>query len=339
MKRAAFLLVVLIVSASMASAQQIYLSSTGSNEIWVANRDGSGSPTVLHSNAGSGTRGPAGMIAVLGSVNQVFYGGGNYSEIDVANVDGSGTPAILWSDGTCCEHLGITADPATGLLYWTTEYETIRSAAWDGTGGITNVFSGLTNGPVGITLDSATGTLYWASVDSDSIYMGAADGSSGPTVVYDGADGVAGPRQIVFSGGMLYWTEHDGGGGGGRIVSAPASGAGPRTVLHAVPAPFVPYGIDIDGSTLVWVEFQPGVWAPPYNDRVMTGAADGSGSPAVLFAGSFGSLRGIAAGANIFFAAAPLIAGIPTLSPWGVMLVIALLAVSAVIVLRRSGTI
>ncbi|MCW8984359.1 MAG: hypothetical protein OQK55_03385 [Thermoanaerobaculales bacterium] len=337
MKKPIFLLMALIIVSSIASAQQIYMTGTRGNQVWVANRDGSGSPSVLFSDAVTSTQGPAGMIAVLGTVNQLFYGGGNYNDIFTANVDGSGAPAILWDDG-CCEHLGITADPATGMLYWSTETDIIRSGAWDGTGGITDVFTGLTGGTVGITLDAASGTLYWTSVDSDSIFSGASDGSTGPNLLYDNAtDGVLGPRQIVYSGGMLYWTEHDGPGGGGVVVSAPASGAGPRTILHTVPVPFLPYGIDIDGSTLVWTEFEPLV--TPYNDRVMTGAANGSGTPAVLFAGDFGQIRGIAAGANIFFGAAPLLVAVPELSPWSVTILIVLLATCGLVVLRRIGTV
>ena len=41
--------------------------------------------------------------------------------------------------------------------------------------------------------------------------------------------------------------------------------------------------------------------------------ANGSGTPAVLFAGDFGQIRGIAAGANIFFGAAPLLVAVPEL--------------------------
>jgi hypothetical protein len=61
-----------------------------------------------------------GIIVVLDTVQQIFYSRGNSREIDVANVDGSGTPSVLWAN-TCCEHLGVTADVASGVLYWTTE--------------------------------------------------------------------------------------------------------------------------------------------------------------------------------------------------------------------------
>jgi len=333
-KRVTLVLLALALAATTASAQQIYLTATSSNELLVANRNGTGAPTVLFTNAASSSSGPAGLIAVLGNVNKLFYGGGNRTEIDVANVDGSGVPAVLWSDAGD-EHLGITGDPATGMLFWTTESgEAIRSGAWDGSGVITDVFSGMTDaGAVGITFDSATDTLYWTSVEDDAIYSGASDGSTGPTQVYGSADGVIGPRQIVFSNGMLYWTEHDGGSSGtGRIVSAPANGSGTPSVLHTVPDPFLPYGIDIDGATLLWTEFE---YQSSTNDRVMTGAADGSGSPSVLFAGSFGGLRGIAAGANILFDQPPPEMAIPTLSRWGAGLLMVLLAGGAIVILRR----
>jgi len=334
-KRTAIIVLALVLTTTVVSAQEIYLTATHSNEIYVANRDGSGTPTLLHSNAASGSSGPVGLIAVLGGVDRLFYGGGNYSEIDVASVDGSGTPSVLWADAGD-EHLGITADPATGILYWTTESgEAIRSGAWDGSGGITDVFSGLTDeGPVGITFDDTTDTLYWTSVQEDLIVTGSADGTTGPTVLYNSSDGVAGPRQIVFSGGTLYWTEHDGSGStSGRIVSAPASGAGSPTTLFNTTNPYLPYGIDIDGSTLLWTEL---VYQSS-GGRVVTGAADGSGSMSVLFSGDFGGLRGIAAGVNIIGGGPPPDQAIPVLSPWSLTLLIVLLAAVAIVILRRVG--
>jgi hypothetical protein len=50
-------------------------------------------------------------------------------------------------------------------------------------------------------------------------------------------------------------------------------------------------------GTLYWTEFE--VVPDHQGDRIMTGNADGNGTPAVLFQGDFGSLRGIAAGVNL----------------------------------------
>ncbi len=183
LKRTVLCYLVLVLSTTAVSGQQIYLTGTQHNEIWTANRDGSGSPTLLYDDAGAGGAGPVGIIAVLGEVNQLFYTGGNRDDIFTAPIDGSGTPEVLWDD-TGNEHLGVTADPTTGTLYWTTQGGgAIRSASWDGTGIITEVYSGLSYFPVGITIDARTGTLYWTSVESHRILSGTIDGST-PRVLY-----------------------------------------------------------------------------------------------------------------------------------------------------------
>lgn len=154
-------------------------------------------------------------------------------------------------------------------------------------------------------------------------------------MLYDSGNGVTGPRQIVYSNGMLYWTQHSSGPQGtGEIIAAPADGSGTPTLLFTVPSPYLPWGIDIFGDTLFWTEFEPN--QAPSNDRVMTGAADGTGSPSVLHSGSFGQLRGIAAGANIFGAPVQPEETIPTLSGWGLVLLIVLVIGAAAVILRRT---
>jgi hypothetical protein len=302
-KRAIFVGAIVILAASSVAAQNIYFTGTVSNQIWVANKDGSGSPAVLFDSATSGSRGPVGIVVVLEAIQTIFYSGGNNWEIDVANVDGSGTPSVLWAN-TCCEHLGVTADVAGGVLYWTTENAgEIRSGNMDGSGSIGVVHAGLPSSqyPVGITYASGTDALYWTSVSGDSIIVGNADGSGTPTVLFDSGDGVSGPRQIVVDEGTgtLYWTQHTGPGSTGQIMAGNADGSGTPAELFSISSPHLPYGIDIDAAagTLYWTEFE----AVPnrQGDRIMTGNADGSGTPAVLFEGVFGSVRGIAAGVNL----------------------------------------
>jgi hypothetical protein len=271
-KKSAITCAMIVLAASSVLGQELYFTATQGNQIWVASRDGSGTPAVLFDNAASGSAGPAGMIVVLETVQKIFYGGGNYTEIDVANVDGSGTPGILWADAGD-EHLGVTVDAGAGVLYWTTESgAAIRKGNLDGTGTVTEVFISL---------------------------AGNADGSGTPTVIFDSADGVAGPRQIVFdaTNDLLYWTQHSGSGSTGRIMVGNADGSGSPTVLFTLSPPQLPYGIDIDvaAGTVYWADFDP----EGGSDRIMRGNADGSGTPTVLHAGDFGSVRGIAAAANL----------------------------------------
>lgn len=301
MRRAFGLGALIILVAAGGFAQDLYFTTTQSDQIWVAPRDGSGTPTVLFDGVVGSSAGPTGMIVVLDTVQKIFCGGGNSWNIYAANVDGTGTPALLWDD-ECCEHLGVTADPAAGVLYWTTENgNAIRKGNMDGSGAIADVFTDAPAG-VGITLDPAAGVLYWTSVAGDVIVAGNADGSGTPTVLFDSADGVDGPRQIVVapSYGRLYWTQHPGGGDTqaiGQIMVGNADGSGTPIELYTTTAPMVPYGIDvdIDAGDLYWVEFEP----QGTNNQIMRAPVDGVDPPTVLYSGNFGSVRGIAAAANL----------------------------------------
>lgn len=302
MKKVTALVALIVLAASGAVAQDLYFTTTQSDQIWVAARDGSGTPTVLFDGAVGSSTGPTGMVVVLDTVQKIFYGGGNSWNIYAANVDGSGTPTLLWDD-ECCEHLGVTADPAAGVLYWTTENgNAIRKGNMDGSGVIEDVFTGIADAAVGITLDRAAGVLYWTSVAGDVIVAGNADGSGTPTVLFDSADGVDGPRQIVVdpAAGRLYWTQHPGGGDNqaiGQIMVGNADGSGTPIELYTTTAPLVPYGIDYDADAgdIYWVEFQP----QGNLDRIMRAPVDGGDPPTVLYSGDFGSVRGLAAAANL----------------------------------------
>lgn len=290
-----------ILAASNVVAQNLYFTATTGNQIWVAPRDGSGSPTVLFDNAASSTQGPTGMVVVLDTVQKIFYGGGNSWEIDVANVDGSGIPSVLWGAQDCCEHLGVTVNAASGVLYWTTENgDEIRSGNLDGSGVVAGVFSGLSDSPVGIVYDPSVDGLIWTSASGMSVWAGNADGSGTPTLLFDDNDGVTRPRQIVLDGTnrLVYWTQHTNEPGTGQIMVGNADGSGTPSQLFTVLSPFYPYGIDIDEGTgtLYWTEHSGYSGSA---DRIMSGNADGSGTPTVLHEGDFGSVRGIAAAANL----------------------------------------
>ena len=68
-------------------------------------------------------------------------------------------------------------------------------------------------------------------------------------------------------------------------------------MLFSIAPPQLPYGIDVDvdAGTLYWVDFE----YSGTSDRIMRGPIDGVDPPTVLHSGDFGSVRGIAAAANL----------------------------------------
>lgn len=161
MKASRFVVLVLALTVipCTAIAQQLFFTDTLANEIWVANKDGSGSPALLYSSAVTSAQGPVGILVTHPTNGDIIYTGGNINDLFIAPADGSGSPAVLWDD-TGHEHLGVTIDPATGTLFWTTESGLeIHSGAHDGSGVITVLFSALAHLPVGITFDASRGRL------------------------------------------------------------------------------------------------------------------------------------------------------------------------------------
>lgn len=295
------LLIGSVLSPSRAVAQQLFFTDTWNDQVWVANKDGSGSPVLLHPNATGGYVGPVAILVVNPISGVVVYTGGNYPEIWSAPADGTSAPSLLWSDSGN-EHLGVTINPSTGMLYWTvrTPYE-IRSAAYDGTGGISTVFSfSLADGtPLGITYDESRDRLCWTTSSNSEVRCGNADGSGSPTTLF--STNFDQPRQIVYDpvSDRLYWTGHEGPGSGygGHIFGANADGTGYyEEIYDSGGADTYPYGIDVDPETglLYWTLVN-----NDGDDSIMVAPADGSGTPTVLFSGPFGRLRGIAAGVNI----------------------------------------
>jgi hypothetical protein len=255
-----------IVPASL--AQNLVFANTVTNEILVAPKDGSGPVSVLHSNAVSGAYGPV-QLAAVPSTNKLYIGGGNYSEIREANLDGAGTTAILPNSTPGAEHFGVAVDLSGARLFYSTDNAAAGSiwvANLDGTGTASAIFIGLTGSVHGLNYDASTDRLYFAEIRDSRITQANADGSGTPTVLFDAADGVSGPRGISIdvANGWIYWAQQ-----GGTSVNRAA--------------------IDPFSQLLYWTEFTQG----DLPATVMVGNSNGSGVPSVLYDVGTGMLRGL----------------------------------------------
>jgi hypothetical protein len=275
------LIVLVVLSCPAWGANEIYVTATNSNEILVANLDGSGTPSVLFSNAGF-SRGPVG-IDLVPQTGLFYYGGGNNAENWVANMDGSGTPTQLPNTvGIFSEHHDNSVDLAGNRIFFGVGNNGVFSGNLDGSGTATMLFSvPSSSGPNGVFYEASSDLIYWADNSSDTLAVGNADGSGTPTVLFDGTDGVEGPRDIQVAGDNLYWVEAN----TGLVRVGNKDGSGSPTTLYS--GRDSPRGIDILGDQLYWVEFGGA-------DQIVRANADGTGTPTVLFSGSFGGFRGIA---------------------------------------------
>lgn len=302
MTSAACALLWLVMGTGTALGQPLYLTSVNSNTIWVGSRDGSAPPKPLVESAVPDGGRPTAIIAVGGAVQKLFVGAGGAPEIRVTDLLSPGPTAELWRDAGQ-EHVGLTADPFSSKLYWTTQFAgRIYAGAWDGSGDVDVIIQGLQAPPSGITLDPGSRTLFWTATFHNGIFSAGVSGRPVPRLLYGGRDAVSGARQIVFHNNRLYWTEHAKLSPRqlervGRIRTAPADGSGPVTVFYQAPQEYLPWGIDIHGSTLYWTEFHRSFLVS--DDRVMIQPLDRSVPPEIMYSGDFGGLRGVAVGSNI----------------------------------------
>jgi hypothetical protein len=278
-----------IVPASL--AQNLVFANTVTNEILVAPKDGSGPVSVLHSNAVSGAYGPV-QLAAVPSTNKLYIGGGNYSEIREANLDGAGTTAILPNSTPGAEHFGVAVDLSGARLFYSTDNAAAGSiwvANLDGTGTASAIFIGLTGSVHGLNYDASTDRLYFAEIRDSRITQANADGSGTPTVLFDAADGVSGPRGISIdvANGWIYWAQQ----GGTSVNRAAIDGSGAVMTLFAAQPGFLPHSVKIDpfSQLLYWTEFTQG----DLPATVMVGNSNGSGVPSVLYDVGTGMLRGL----------------------------------------------
>ncbi len=265
-------------NAGLLQAQSLYFTGTETNEIWVAETDGSGSPAVLFSNAGPDACGPVGIDWDM-SAGKLFWGTGNNDELWSGNADGTGTPSSVYDPfEDSAEAHGVAVDGANGRVFFTRHWLGLWVGPADGSTHPTMLYG---EDPVAVEYDPAADLVYFGGLDSLGIFVGAADGS-GCRLLYLASEA----RDIAIdpAGGMIYWVDLD------SVWAAPIDGSGSPEVLFGDNGGKL-RAIEIDSATgtLFLGEFDTSV-----GDMIWTANADGSGSPTTLYSGDFGSIRGLA---------------------------------------------
>ncbi len=263
------------VNVALVQADSLYFTATSSNEIWVAEQDGSGSPSLLFSGAGPGGQGPVGIDWDT-SAGTLFWGTGNHEELWGGNADGSGSPYSLYGPtGNFGETHGVAVDGANDRVFFTRQWEGLWVGATDGSGA--SMLYG--HDPTSIEYDPGSDQLYVGSMANGDISVAAADGSS-LTLLYS----VSEVRDIAIdpAGGTIYWVDLD------NVYAAPIDGSGSPTALFGDNGGNL-RTIDIDPATdtLFLGEFD-----TPLGDMIWTANVD-TGQVTTLYTGNFGSIRGL----------------------------------------------
>ncbi len=325
---------VLALSTVAAEAQVFYFTGTAGDQIWVANRDGSGVPSVVVPSATGDLRGPIGIEWGI-PLGELFYAGGQQEAAYHAADDGGGSPAAFSGTSQGDYVLDVAVDVAGNRLFFSVKDDGVYGCTLPCTSATHLEMSGTMPG---LEYDPASDLLYWTE-SAGVIARMPADGSALPELLYDSSDGVQddAPRNLVLdpANGRLYWAQHDdGSSGSGEIRGGNMDGSGTTDLLFTVPADYLPFGMEIDSAAgeLYWTEFDAN--DTDSNDRIMHGSVAGSGAGAaqVLFSGNFGSVRGVSFGAAL----APSVLEIPTLSGVATVLVVLLLGVAGVLRLRSA---
>ena len=262
-------------NAGLGQTGDLFFTTTETNQIWVANTDGSGTPSVLFSGAGPGSYGPVGIDWDM-SAGTLFWGTGNNEELWAGDAGGSGSPYMVYGPtGSFGETHGVAVDGA-GTVFFTRQWEGLWSGATDGSGA--SMLYG--HEPTSIEYDPAGDLLYVGSYSNSDISVAAADGSSS-TMLYS----VGEVRDLAIDavGGTIFWVDLD------NVWSAPIDGSGTPAVLFGdMGGNLRTIDIDTATGTLFLGEFD-----TPRGDMIWTANADGSGTPATLYSGDFGSIRGL----------------------------------------------
>jgi hypothetical protein len=268
---------------------KIYFTGTG-RFIWSANRDGTGSPTPLYDYHDDNMPNAVGIEANLDNGN-LYFAGANYRNIYNATLDGMGTINTIPNTSSNGNLLDLEIDQDGNKLFYTDSNNGIFSTNIDGSASPTQLVGGTQ--VVSLTFDKTHQKIYYVNPNG-AIGVVDANGSNANNNLFLANS----PRGITINEaiGRLFWVEKD----SKEIYTALVDGSETPHVLYsfAVGDNFVQnaYGIDFDPATnmLFWTAF-----GNNFDDTVYTASADGSGIPAIVYKGNFGSIRGIAAGRNI----------------------------------------
>lgn len=169
--------------------------------------------------------------------NKVYYLTA-IGELYRMNLDGSGLEFIRNDISLNSEYM--TLDPVTNQGYFTQwdQGGLVKRADLEGTGNVTNLYDGDSEGGQGIALDTTTGKIYWG-LYYNGVYVGGMDGNGRWTKLVDASElapgnGQRGQLQIDTINQHIYFkTAHNG----------PCDDCLGRKIWR----------VDFDGSNLIWV--------------------------------------------------------------------------------------
>ena len=278
------LVVTLIVGApGLTQASNLYFTATGTNQIWAANQDGSGAPSVVFSSAGPGPAGPVGIDYDM-STERLFWGTGNNNGLWMGNADGTGTSSLVYN--SLGQQHDVEIDEANSRLFFTDQGNGVFVGPTNGSGPVTEVYGNGTSNPetdepVTVAYDPWGDLIYFGGPNDGSVFVGAADGS-GMSALYTAVD----VRDIAIDpiGGLIYWVDLD------YVWRAPIDGSGtPIILFDDMGNDLRAIEINLVTNRLFLGEFDE---SSP-NDLIWTANADGTGAPTVLYSGNFGGIRGL----------------------------------------------
>ena len=218
------------------------------------------------------------------AADRIYWSNYDDRSIAYADIDGAGGGGTVNTGGaTVLGPMGLTMDPARGLVYWSNwagdTGTTISYAHLDGSGGGDLEIQGATiSGPHGLAIDPSVGPagrIYWPNHANNTISYADLDGNGGGT----GGDlaitnaTVDEPRGMMIDpiGGRVYWSNFSGG-DGTTISYANLDGSGDGDLLQVGTNGEGPEGTAIDPLT------RRIYWSNPGNKHLLRYAElDGSG--------------------------------------------------------------
>jgi hypothetical protein len=173
--------------SSIAGAEKMYWTDSGTQKIQRANLDGTGVEDLL-----TGLVDLSGLALDVGG-GKMYWTSFTVQKIQRANLDGTGVEDLLTGGGA---PQGIALDVVGGKMYWIDGFTgKIRRANLDGTG-VEDLVTGLSL-PIGIALDVASGKMYWTDIGTTKIQRANLDGT-GVVDILTSTDGLFDPSELAL---------------------------------------------------------------------------------------------------------------------------------------------
>jgi len=223
--------------ATVAKAQKMYWTDSGTDKIQRANLDGSDPEELIT----TGLSTPDG-IALDAAASKMYWT--DSGKIQRANLAGFGTEQLITG---LSSPMGIALDVDGGKMYWTDQgTDKIQRANMDGSGVEDLVTTGL-NRPQGIALDVTGGKMYWTDRGTDKIQRANLDGSETEDLVI----GLNTPIGIALNLDLskIYWTDE----GTNKIQRANLDGSETEDIAIGLNTP-IGLALDVAGGKMYWGE-------------------------------------------------------------------------------------